>query len=236
MIEWSKIDVDFKVFSDTPPGKDPDQHSPTLRRYHQVLWSKPLPRGQEFSLDLSKPRLLYHNSSLGEFKLSSDSIGHTYRDVKKMSHITSQVSRDFVNHAWNHLSTIGGYIIFPANQINRKPTINAARGINHQIQDRFDLTLECIRLFYKNKKSPLWETFCRYESWFKLFSDFRGFVDHFLLQDTVSPDYKYIDFWHPFTEFNYTPLPSDAISYEVYINKVSDFVSLRNLRISKLSF
>ena len=52
----------------------------------------------------------------------------------------------------------------------------------------------------------------------------------------MSSDYKYIDFWHPFTEFNYTPLPSDAISYEAYINKVSDFVSLRNLRISKLSF
>ena len=228
-----KIDTEFKVFSDTPVGKDPDQHSPTLRHYHQLLWSKTLPSGRDFNLDLSKPRLLYHNSSLGEFTRSSDSIGHTYRDVKKMSYIISQVKEVLVNQAWNHLSTIGGYIVFPSNQINRKPTINASRGINHQIQDRFDLTLECIRLFYDDKKSPLWETFCRYKSWFKLFSDFKGYVDHFLLQDMVSSDFKHINFWHPFSEFDYSPLPSDVISYKEYIQKVSDFVSMRNLRISK---
>ena len=36
------IDSTFDFRSDTPPGKDPDARSPTLRRYHQLLWSKPL--------------------------------------------------------------------------------------------------------------------------------------------------------------------------------------------------
>ena len=37
------IDTNFLVDSDTPSGKDPDKYSPTLRRYHKLLWSKPLP-------------------------------------------------------------------------------------------------------------------------------------------------------------------------------------------------
>jgi len=46
-----KIDVTFNVFSDTLKGKDPDSHSPTLRKYHQILWSKFLPDGRMFELD-----------------------------------------------------------------------------------------------------------------------------------------------------------------------------------------
>ena len=54
------IDISFNVFSDTPEGKDPDSYSPTLRKYHQILWSKPLPNGKEFLLDLDTPKLLHH--------------------------------------------------------------------------------------------------------------------------------------------------------------------------------
>ena len=80
----STIDITFNVFSDTPEGKDPDSYSPTLRKYHQILWSKPLPNGDNFSLDLDTARLLHHKSELGEFFLSSDQIGNTYSSVKKM--------------------------------------------------------------------------------------------------------------------------------------------------------
>jgi uncharacterized protein DUF6994 len=34
------IDVTFDFRSDTPRGRDPDARSPTLRSYHQLLWSK----------------------------------------------------------------------------------------------------------------------------------------------------------------------------------------------------
>ena len=77
------IDITFDVFSDTPKGKDPDSYSPTLRNYHKMLWSKPLPSGKNFSLDLDSPRLLHHKSDLGEFFLSSDAITHSYHGVKK---------------------------------------------------------------------------------------------------------------------------------------------------------
>lgn len=69
------IDVGFDMRSDTPPGKDPDAYSPTLRRYHQLLWSKPLPNGTPFELRADRiGHNLYHHSDLGEFSLSSDSV------------------------------------------------------------------------------------------------------------------------------------------------------------------
>ena len=89
MINW--IDVKFNFYSDTPSGKDPDSYSPTLRRYHQILWSKNLPSGLKFDLDLNTPRLLHHNSELGEFFLSSDAFGHTYSNVKKMAYVIDKI-------------------------------------------------------------------------------------------------------------------------------------------------
>lgn len=55
-------------------------------------------------------------------------------------------------------STIGAYIIFPNKKINGLQTINQVRGINKFIDDRFDLTLQCIKLFYEEKESPLYIT------------------------------------------------------------------------------
>src|SRR5690242_3283768 len=66
------IDVNFDFRSDTPPGLDPDAYSPTLRAYHQLLWSKPLPSGVPFELDIATPPYLHHLSALGEFWLTSD--------------------------------------------------------------------------------------------------------------------------------------------------------------------
>ncbi len=54
------IDVSFDVRSDTPPGKDPDSHSKTLKRYHQMLWSKPLPDGRRLSLSDTTRNVYLH--------------------------------------------------------------------------------------------------------------------------------------------------------------------------------
>lgn len=66
------VDATFNVERDSGGG-DPDRSSPTLRRYHQVLWSKALPDGTMFRLDATPPHAyLHHASGLGEFFLSSD--------------------------------------------------------------------------------------------------------------------------------------------------------------------
>ena len=227
----NKIDIEFDVYSDTPEGKDPDSFSPTLRKYHKILWSKSLPNKQEFHLDLDTPKLLHHKSSLGEYFLSSDSIGHTYTRVKKMSHIIDEISNDEINSFFSACSTIGAYIIFPAKRINNKMTINGARGVNHKIQDRFDFTLECIRRLYLNQQSPLTDVLERNANFFKLFSDFKGYVDYFLLQDLVERDYEAIKFWSNFDNFETAPLPINKEEYVSYKEKVINFVNRRNQRI-----
>mgnify|MGYP003322417944 CR=1 FL=1 len=225
------IDITFNVYSDTPQSKDPDSYSPTLRQYHQYLWSKSLPNNQEFYLDLDTPKLLHHKSSLGEFFLSSDSIGHTYSRTKKMSHIIDEVSHDEINSFFSLCSTIGAYIVFPAKRINNKMTINGARGVNHKIQDRFDLTLECIRRFYLGEQSPLTDVFVRNTNFFELFIDFKGYVDFFLLQDLVRGDYFSIKFWSKFDNFETEPLPRNKNEYLSYKSRLMDFVHARNQRI-----
>ena len=224
------IDINFDVYSDTPKGKDPDSHSPTLRRYHQILWNKPLPNGVEFNLDDSMPRLLLHRSELGEFLLSSDSIGHTYSKVKSMSHIVDQIPSEEIKAFFTVCSTVGAYIIFPAKKIDNKMTINGSRGLNRSIKDRFDLTLKCIRRFYVNKETPLTETLQRYASFFNLFHDFGGYVDFFLLQDLVDDGYS-VKFFLPFESFNQPPLPKNVEQYRSYKKHLIELVSARNKRI-----
>ena len=61
------IDTTFNVYSDAQGG-DPDSTSPTLGKYHKMLWSKPLPNGKIFELNDNKNGVyLYYNSEHGEF-------------------------------------------------------------------------------------------------------------------------------------------------------------------------
>ena len=226
------IDTTFNMYSDTPEGGDPDARSPTLRRYHKLLWSKPLPCGAMFDLDDSGPRpFLWHKSELGEFKLSSDAITHSYRHTKRMADIIRQLSAGEEDQIFNAGATIGSYTIFPANRITGTMTINGARGCNHKIGDRFDLTLECIRRHYLQEDNPLATALQRYASFFDLFEDFRGYMNFFLLQDLVSDDYSTIKFYLPLNGFKRAPYPSTVEEYRTYRNGVMAFIGGRNHRI-----
>lgn len=87
------IDTTFDVRTDAG-GKDPDQHSGTLRRYHQLLWSKPLPSGVLFDLDDTVlGEYLVHRSALGEFFLASDAVIPTWQGWIQMESILAQVAR-----------------------------------------------------------------------------------------------------------------------------------------------
>ncbi len=167
------IDTAFDFRTDAG-GRDPDRHSPTLRRYHQLLWSKPLPDGRLFDLDTVTPgEYLHHKSSAGEFFLSSDSVIPTFSDYLAAASLLDQLPSEEVERFVTISYTIGGMTIFPGNRIDGKPTINGARGMNPRIRDRMDLTLECIRRFYGGDMStPLGATLERYRPFFALFGDF----------------------------------------------------------------
>ena len=238
-----KIDVGFDFTSDTPHywddfwndsilgggSNDPDAASKTLQAYHQFLWSKPLPNGEEINLTMGKGRdyLTWKN-----FRFGSDSILASFRYVryrKMLEEVSKRLPNyqrfmeDFIHRTY----TIGGSIIFPKDN-----SINRARGVNPHIKDRWDLTLECIRKYYQNEDSPLFETLLKNKDFFDLFIDFKGYVDFFYLQDCVSNDYQSVIFWIGDGDLSKDPMPKTVGEYLMWIEKQLDFVRKRNCRIA----
>ena len=224
------IDTNFNFYSDANGG-DPDSTSPTLRKYHKILWSKPLSNGKKLDLTESKSgAYLYHKSELGEFYFGSDAITHSYKNHKRKKWLTEQIQNEVIE-LFDTGSTIGAYTIFPNNRIEGNHTINQARGVNNLIDDRFDLTLECIRRFYLGQTSPLYETLLRYKSFFNLFYEFTDFVHFFLLDDLLNEKQE-IKFYLPFDNFQSPPEFSGINDYLVYKKGVMNFIRQRNERIN----
>ena len=191
-----------------------------------------MPSGVPFDLLDDKPgHYLFHSSAFGNFSLGSDAITHSYKNQIKKRWLTEQVPNQ-VQELFDIGSTIGAYIIFPNKRIDRKQTINQARGISRLIDDRFDLTLECIRRFYISEPSPLDETIKRYTSFFQLFGTFEGYVDFFLLNDLVG-EHGDVKFYLPFDDFQSPPEFKDVEDYLLYKNRVGLFVEARNKRIDE---
>lgn len=226
-MELRDIDIHFDVRTDSY-GKDPDSGSPTLKAYHQLLWSKPLPNGQMMNLTQGKGYYLKWN----DMYFGSDSIivsfwhgRYKYRNLIESS-IPSV--KDFREDYLKRASTIAGYVLFP--QI--RWSMNQARGCCRKISDRWDLTLECIRRFYSGEPSPLDTALQRSKAFFDLFVDFKGYVDFFLLQDCVDEDYN-VKYWLDTPLFVSDPMPDSVESYNAWIQAELDFVAKRGNRIEE---
>lgn len=113
------IDIAYDFRADTPAGRDPDTYSPTLRRYHRLLWSKPLPSGAGFDLE-QQGYCLYHGSALGEFWLSSDSVMQTFIRWPEMKPLLEQDPPQVHQAFFTIAYTIGAMMVFPGNQIAGK--------------------------------------------------------------------------------------------------------------------
>ena len=225
-----KLDPTYNFQAETEPH-DADRYSSTLQEYHRILWSKPLPNGKMFKLEKISQNRLYHKSDLGEFYLSSDRAIPSFSKWKKMEHIIRKIPKDRLDNFLNLSNTIGGIIIWPSNRIGTYQTINGARGFNSLISDRLDLTIECIRRYYLDENSPLYDTFKRYDDFFRIFEDFKGYVDFFLFQDAVSSDYSLVKIAPPFDNFESIPLPKTVDEYIQYLDFTEGLVKARNKRI-----
>jgi hypothetical protein len=72
--------------------KDPDRFSETLRRFHKVLWSKPLPSGAHFHLDDRTPgTYVHHRSALGEFAQTSDAVIPSHAPLRSISSTAASI-------------------------------------------------------------------------------------------------------------------------------------------------
>lgn len=247
VIDKSIVDITFDFTTDTPDywdrfwvrknglgvaGNDPDALSPTLKKYQKALWSKELPNGEIMDLTIGHG---YSYLTWKDFRFGSDSIPASFRYHKYRKMIT-QIKEivpnynEFIENFLHETYTIGGEIIFPK---RRYRSINQRRGCKREIQDRWDLTLECIRRYYQDESSPLYDTLLNEKEFFDLFIDFKGYVDFFFLQDCVSDDYQTVKFWLGNGEFTPYPLPQTVDDYLLWIDKNLEFVRKRNKRIQE---
>ena len=224
-MELRDIDIHFDVRTDSH-DKDPDSASTTLKAYHQLLWSKPLPNGKMMSLTQGKGYYLKWN----DIYFGSDSIivSFWHARYKHRDLIVSSIPnvKDYREDYLKKASTIAGYVIFP--QI--RWSMNQARGCSRKISDRWDLTLECIRRYYSGEPSPLDTALQRSKAFFDLFVDFKGYVDFFLLQDCVDENYN-VKFWLDTPLFVSMPMPKNLDEYYKWIDSQLDFVAKRGKRI-----
>lgn len=262
-----QFDVNFDTRSDTPLKsdgsiEDPDGYSKTLNLFHKLLWSKQLPNGEIFKLITGKKPngwlTLEHSGSNGEFVLTSDAFGLTFRgwnDMQKIIYEFKQLNPREFELFVKKCSTIGGYIVFPGlmkigENGKRVQTMNQAR-VRSPLKDRIDLALECIRLYYKGIDSPLSLTIKTYSEFFSLFNDFEGYTKFFLLDDLVSEDYLNVRFFLPFDGFKKTDkwnilrndisdksskltdgFPRDLTEYKKFKTNMMNFIISRNIRIN----
>lgn len=219
------------------PDRDADKYSTLLQDYHRTLWSKPLPNGALFDLEkLNTSCLLRYTSTNVDLILSSDRAVATFTKWKRLQHIIIQMPRNELDEFVNVTETIGGIIIWPSTKMDGKSTINGERGFNRKICDRLDLTIECIRRYYNGESSPLFETFKRYDTFFKLFVDFEGYINFFLFQDFVTEDYESVLIAPPFDDFESSPVPASIESYCSYMKHTKGLIEARNRRISEYVF
>ena len=221
-----KIDVTFDFRTDCG-GRDPDVGSPTLLRYHKLLWSKPLPSGEMFALDdTRRGAYLFHESDLGRFFLASDSVVPSFQ-YKPMVKAEREQLDEFLCIGY----TMGGMMLWPGDRRDGKMTINGYRGFHPRIRDRFDLTLECVRRYYLGEWSPMKDCLTGYADFFKLFGGFPGFIEFFLLQDAVSEDVTSVNFCTPFEDFATPAIPQTMDEYREYRRRAIAFIEARNRRI-----
>jgi hypothetical protein len=251
----AEIDVDFCFYDDPDVGGDPpdytnsldaDRYSIRLLESHCELWSKELPDGNLLTLspnaggwlDVSSPHSL---ESVG-IRLSSDTIAtpHERYEGRGMHLLWGALPAADRNKYKRRFYTIGGFVVFP----RRLRSINVSRGSwTGSIQDRFDLTLECIRRYYSGEidasVNPLGAVLQADSMFFELFGHgVEGFVAYakfFHLDGLVGDGAVRMldDFDGGSWDFTRSPLPADTEAYRRYLDNVLKFVDERNTSINQ---
>ena len=251
------VEID-KSFPDFDMQPDTDTTNPELYNAIAKLWD----RGQLAGIRANGCELFYVDAQTGaRYTFGSDCMINLYTDydetgggpaelrnalkqIKQQSEIVANYDKYY---------PIGASIIFPRNcdkfpRINWD-TINTARGRRRIIGDRIDLTMECIRLYYKGQESPLSDIFNdKINQWFLgLFGSFAEYTEFFMLNDLIDANGN-VKFFLPFDCFQKTesgwslvcngkerqhayPI-SDQEWWTLFNNEIS-FMNARSTRIYK---
>jgi hypothetical protein len=241
--------LDFAKYYREERG-DPDRDSKRLYLWQHALWGRPVDGVEPFEL-----KVVYNRgygmrlvTAAVEFWLGSDAIIPTWSSPGWRSRFAPDLADEVAavragtdtDDFFRIASTIGGYLVFPRNRTGQTSrTINQARGMNPQIADRFDLTLECIRRHYREPDAvnPLGPRLAYYGDFFALFGDFDTYVRFFLLDDLVTAERDGIRSLmtdEPVGGFSEPAYAESVAAYAAYRRRSIEFVMARNDRIKRV--
>lgn len=224
--------------------KDPDSAHKGLRDSHQVLWSRPLPNRDAW---VFAPTRGWYLKSINptpeepaEWSVGSDNFATTHTNA--LPAMASRIPGYDNGHICD-FCTIGGYIVFPNGLAQRRETLaparkwtlNQAKGCDRGIADRFDLTLEAIRLYYARvrdrARNPLGDVLDAYGWFFDAFGQgaegFNAYVGYFFLDPMVERG-RVRPWYGREVEFGDALPRTSESAYLSYIAAQRDFVSSRN--------
>jgi len=223
------VNYQFHICKNGNEKFDIDLQCREIYDYHKVLWQRKLPNGKMLHFEIRKNRGGYYLFEMNsKIRFGSDSILHTYRNYSKgkIKNLIKEFNQNDLNQFYEKLTTIGGYIIFPKHM----NSLNQRRGNHSLVADRFDITLDSIRKYYRGEKIdyPLRNDLEKDREFFSWFIDFESYVSFFYLDDLVDKKSRRILF---FSEDK--PLPTSKASYLIYKANVLSFLEKRNRRIHK---
>lgn len=229
--------------------RDPDSWHKGLRESHRILWSRPLPSGDAWSFKPMRGWYLKNSESRGHepspWSVGSDNFATTHTNA--LPNMAAAIP-GYENGHVHDLCTIGGYIVFPnglaqarATQARaRKWTLNQAKGCEGRISDRFDLTLEAIRLYFAGitarYANPLGDVLDAYGWFFDPFGrgaeGFQAYVSYFFLDPMVSAGRVVPTYGHALDFCDALPRRSQSGYYD-YIKAQRAAVIARNELIAR---
>lgn len=108
------------------------------------------------------------------------------QDVKETNY------KKFIESYLKQANTIGGFMLFPRHDCS----INQLRGMSDGIQDRFDLTLECIRRMYESGfptgNNPLFDMSKKDKEYFEMFGSFENYARFFCLNKSYDGKHNWV--------------------------------------------
>ena len=132
-----------------------------------------------------------------EKKLKEIGIGKDEREKMRCYSTMSQnehfsLYKKFIWYYLQYANTIGGFMLFPRHDCS----INQARGMSDRIQDRFDLTLECIRRMYERGfptgSNPLFDMSKEDKKFFRMFGSFENYAKFFCLNKSYDGKHNWV--------------------------------------------
>jgi hypothetical protein len=241
----SAIDPDFDFADDYRNGRDPDRWSQRLYDWQLLLWSRNVSGIKPFELEVvwSAGYTMRLTADGRSFRLASDGLMQTWSTPGWRRRFAPEVSEEIEadrSDFFRIASTIGGYLLWPLNRPDQDGhSINQVRGRTREIDDRFDLTLECIRRAYDvpDAYNPLRECLDRYWDFFELFGDFETYVRFWLLDDQLTPDGGVRSFMtgKRIDEFRPVGVAQTVEEYVRFREGSIRFVLTRNQRIRELA-